>query len=253
MDLGLKGKRVILAGASKGIGRAAAEALAAEGCAIEICARDQTGIDDVVSALRALGAKATGESVDIANASAYTEWVTNASKRLGGCDIFICFSSGGGGGPSEERFQAAFDLDLMATYRGIEAALPSLEKSSSPAIIVISSTVTIEPSFGPQPYAAMKAAVANYAGAMAQKLAAKGIRVNTISPGPILIEDGDWDKIKTGRPDLYEATVKQIPLGRLGTAKEVATAITFLASPLSAFTTGVNLVIDGGMMKRVQH
>ncbi|MOA03107.1 3-oxoacyl-[acyl-carrier-protein] reductase FabG [compost metagenome] len=88
---------------------------------------------------------------------------------------------------------------------------------------------------------------------MAHALAPKGIRVNTISPGPIMIEDGVWNRIREQRPEFYEKTVAQIPLGRLGSAEEVANAIMFLASPLSGFTTGTNLVIDGGMTRRVQH
>lgn len=253
MDLQLKGKRAILAGATKGIGRAVAEVLAAEGCAIQLCARDQAGVDSAVEKLRAGGANVGGESVDLGNAEAYRAWVARAAENMGGCDIFICFGSAGGGPASEERFQAAFELDLLATYRGIEAALPALEKSDSASIVVISTTVAIEPAFGPQPYAALKAAVTNYAGALAHSLAPKGIRVNTVSPGPIFIEGGAWDKIKAGRPEFYDKTVAQVPLGRLGLATEVANAVAFLVSPLSAFTTGTNLVIDGGMTRRVQH
>jgi 3-oxoacyl-[acyl-carrier protein] reductase len=253
MDLQLKGKRAILAGATKGIGRAVAQALANEGCAIQLCARDQAGVDSAVEQLRQGGARVDGASVDLADANAYRAWVAQAAENLGGCDIFICFGSGGGGPASEERFQAAFELDLLATYRGIEAALPALERSEHACVIVISTTVAIEPAFGPQPYAALKAAVTNYAGALAHSLAAKRIRVNTVSPGPIFIEGGSWDKIKAGRPELYDKTVAQVPLGRLGQAEEVANAVAFLASPLSAFTTGTNLVIDGGMTRRVQH
>ena len=252
MELELKGRKAILAGASKGIGLAVARVLAAEGCAVELCARDQAGIDHAVTDLGG-SAPVRGESVDMSNPQAYRSWVHAASERLGGCDIFVCFASAGGGAPSEERWQAAFDLDLMATYRGIDAALPALEKSDSAAIVVVSTTVAIEPAFGPQPYAALKAAVTNYAGALAHSLAARRIRVNTVSPGPIFIEGGAWDKIRAGRPELYERTVGQIPLGRLGSAREIADAVAFLASPRSAFTTGTNLVIDGGMTKRVQH
>lgn len=253
MDLQLKGKRAILAGATKGIGRAVAQVLANEGCAIQLCARDQAGVDSAIEQLRQSGAQVDGASVDLADAGAYRAWVAQAAENMGGCDLFICFGSGGGGPASEERFQAAFELDLLATYRGIEAALPALERSEHASVIVISTTVAIEPAFGPQPYAALKAAVTNYAGALAHSLAAKRIRVNTVSPGPVFIEGGAWDKIKAGRPDFYDKTVAQVPLGRLGQAEEVANAVAFLASPLSAFTTGTNLVIDGGMTRRVQH
>ena len=253
MDLQMRGKKAVLAGASKGIGRAVARALAAEGCDVAICARDQAGIDLLTSELKGHGVKAIGASVDMSDVNAYRQWVEQSCEALGGCDLFISFGSNGGAPASEDTWKGAYELDLMATYRGIDAAMPALEKSSAASVVVVSTTVAIEPAFGPQPYAALKAAVANYAGALAQSLAPKGIRVNTVSPGPILIEDGVWQKIKEGRPEFYEKTRAQIPLGRMGTAEEVAQAVVFLASPLSAFTTGTNLVIDGGMTKRVQH
>lgn len=254
MDLALKGKKAILAGASKGIGRAVAETLAAEGCLVSLCARDKAGIEQTVEHLRSQNTQTIiGESVDLADTEAYRSWIVQSIEALGGCDIFICFGSAGGGAPSEERWKSAFELDLMATWRGIDAVLPALEQSANASIVVISTTVAIEPAFGPQPYAALKAAVTNYAGALAQNLAPKGIRVNTVSPGPIMIEGGAWDKLRSARPEFYEKTVGQVPLGRLGSAEEIANAVAFLASPLSAFTTGTNLVIDGGMTKRVQH
>ena len=253
MDLQMRGRKAVLAGASKGIGRAVARALAAEGCDVAICARDQAGIDALTAELKAMGVNAIGSSVDMSDIDAYRQWITHSCETLGGCDLFISFGSNGGAPASEETWKGAFELDLMATYRGIDAALPALEQSDAASVVVISTTVAIEPAFGPQPYAALKAAVANYAGALAHSLAPKGIRVNTVSPGPILIEDGIWQKIKEGRPEFYEKTLSQIPLGRLGSAEEVAQAVVFLASPVSAFTTGTNLVIDGGMTKRVQH
>jgi len=253
MELQMRGRKAVLAGASKGIGRAVARALAEEGCDVAICARDQAGIDTLIAELKGKGINAIGESVDMADTEAYRRWVVQACESLNGCDLFISFGSNGGAPASEDTWKGAYELDLMATYRGIDAALPALEKSDAASVVVVSTTVAIEPAFGPQPYAALKAAVANYAGALAQSLAPKGIRVNTVSPGPILIEDGVWQKIKDGRPEFYEKTLSQVPLGRLGSAEEVANAVTFLASPLSAFTTGTNLVIDGGMTKRVQH
>jgi len=253
MDLQMRGRKAVLAGASKGIGRAVARALAAEGCDVAICARDQAGIDTLTAELQAAGVRAIGASVDMSDAQAYRQWVAGACEELGGCDLFISFGSNGGAPASEDTWRGAYELDLMATWRGIDAAMPFLEKSDAASVVVISTTVAIEPAFGPQPYAALKAAVTNYAGALAHSLAPKGIRVNTVSPGPILISDGVWQKIREGRPEFYEKTVAQIPLGRMGSAEEVANAVLFLASPLSAFTTGTNLVIDGGMTKRVQH
>ena len=253
MDLGLKGLKAVLAGASKGIGRASAEALAAEGCDVAICARRLDGVEATVASLKAKGVRAVGEAVDMADGEAYRAWVGRAAEALGGCDIFVSFASAGGGPASEQTWKAVFDLDLLATYRGVEAALPYLEKSGCGSIIAVSSTAALEDFFGPQAYNAIKAAVINYASALSQQLAPKGIRVNTVSPGPVFIDGGAWDMIKTHMTHLYDQTVGAVPMGRLGTGEEVAKAIAFMASPACPFMTGTNVVIDGGVTKRVQY
>lgn len=252
MDLKLKGRKAILAGASKGIGRYTAEALAAEGVDIAFCARDQASIDETCTSLARHGVAVHGASVDLSDPEAYRAWVDASATALGGCDIFISFASAGGPPASEESWRKAFDIDLMGTWRGIDAALPHLKGSDAASIIVVATNVAIEPAFGPQPYAAMKAAITHHAGALAQALAPQGVRVNTVSPGPIFIKDGSWDKIQQGRPALYDATVAKVPAGRLGNPEEVAAAIAFLVSPVVGFITGTNLVIDGGMTKRIQ-
>ncbi|SFS10480.1 SDR family NAD(P)-dependent oxidoreductase [Sphingomonas jatrophae] len=252
MDLKLKGRKAILAGASKGLGRATAELLAAEGVDIAFCARDQAGVDAAAAALRAHGGKVEAASVDLTDPAAYKAWIDASAAALGGCDIFVSFTSAKGPPASEETWRNAFEQDLMGVWRGIDAVMPHIEQSDAASIVVIGTTVAIEPSFGPQPYAAIKAALVHHASALAQRLAPKGIRVNSVSPGAIFIEGGDWDKIKQGRPELYEKTVAGVPMGRLGRPEEIAAAITFLCSPLSAYTTGANLVVDGGMVKRVQ-
>ena len=102
-------------------------------------------------------------------------------------------------------------------------------------------------------YNALKAALLQYSGALSQDLAPKGIRVNAVSPGPIFVEGGSWDNIKQNMTAFYEATVADIPLGRMGSAEEVAAQVVLLASPRAAFTTGTNVVIDGGITKRIQY
>ena len=92
----------------------------------------------------------------------------------------------------------------------------------------------------------------NYSGALAQEAGAKGIRVNAISPGPIMIEGGSWDRIKKHRTPFYESTLADIPVGRMGRAEEVAAQAALLASPYGAYTNGTNIVIDGGFTKRIQ-
>ena len=107
--------------------------------------------------------------------------------------------------------------------------------------------------YGIAAYNAMKAALLNYSGALSQDLAPKGIRVNAVSPGPIMVEGGAWDRIKTHMKQFYDATLAQIPLGRMGQPDEVAATVAMLVSPRSGFTTGTNVVVDGGITKRIQY
>lgn len=253
MDLGLKGLKAVLAGASKGIGRATAEVLAAEGCDIALCARGQEGVEKAVASLKGKGVKAFGEAVDMGDAGAYMGWVKRAAEQLGGCDIFIPFVSAGGGPASEEAFKATVNLDLMGTFRGIQAALPFLERSKAGAIVAISTTAALEDFAGPQAYNAIKAAVINYAHGMSQALAPKGIRVNIVSPGPTWVDGGAWDYIKGAMPDFYAATLKALPMGRMAKDEEVARTIAFVASPACRSMTGTNIVVDAGFTKRVQY
>ena len=141
---------------------------------------------------------------------------------------------------------------MLATWRGVQLVTPHLEKSGAGNIVVISSTAALEAFAGAVPYSALKAALLNYSGNLAQDMAPKGIRVNAVSPGPIFIDGGAWDNIKQAMPEIYEGTVAAIPMGRMGSAAEVADAVAFLASPRSGFTTGTNMVLDGGFTKRLQ-
>lgn len=251
MDLKLKGNNALITGGSRGIGRAIAEALAAEGCNVAICARNQKGVDAAVDALKARGVKVFGQAVDVGNGDQLKSWVQASAEALGGIDCLVSNVSGGNA-PGEAGWRANFEHDVLGSVRLVESATPYLEKSSNASIIMISSTAALEKFIAAGAYNAMKGAMIQYAGALAQDLGAKGIRVNSICPGPIFIEGGSWDQIKKHMTPLYEQTVGQIPLGRMGSAEEVAAQVALLVSPLGAFTTGANLVIDGGFTKRIQ-
>ncbi|MFV0275869.1 MAG: SDR family NAD(P)-dependent oxidoreductase [Parahaliea sp.] len=252
MDLQIKGKVALITGATKGIGLKLAETLAREGCNLGICARSQAAVDAAVAKLSALGVKVYGEVVDVTDAKAYAAWIDNCADKLGGIDILVPMVSAGATAPDPEGWRTSFEADVMGPWRGVQQALPHLEKSRSASIIFFSTTAAFEAFAGPVAYGAMKAALLNYAGNLAIELAPKGIRVNTVSPGPVFVEGGAWDDIKQNMPEIYESTVAAIPLGRMGSGEEVANQVALLASPLSGYTSGANIVIDGAFTRRLQ-
>ncbi len=255
MDMMLKGKRALITGATRGIGRATAERLAAEGCDLAICGRTPASVESAAAALQAAhGVRVHAEALDVGDPDRLRAFVNQAGEALGGLDVVISnVSAGGGGRTSPEQWQANFKLDLMAPYHLVDAAIPHMEKVGGGAIVFVSSTAALETFSVPQPYNVMKAGLINYAKNLSQALAARKIRVNAISPGPVWTEDGGWAYLRKNMPDFYDRTIAQIPAGRMGSADEIAAAITFLASPVVGYLTGANLVVDGGFTKRVQY
>jgi NAD(P)-dependent dehydrogenase (short-subunit alcohol dehydrogenase family) len=252
MDLGLKGKKIILTGGSRGIGRAAREIFAAEGCDVAFSSRNQKQVDETVAVLKKHGGKVYGSTFDLNNlASGYAGWLTRAAEQLGGCDIFVPGASASGSQATGD-WQKCFEFDILGTVRGCETLEGALERSGSGSVIVMSSTAASETFIVPQAFNACKAALLTYAKQLSQAWGPKGIRVNAVMPGPISFPGGNWEAIKGAMPGLYNATAGQFALGRFGTPEDVARTIVFLASPASAYTTGTSVVVDGGYTKRVQ-
>ena len=252
MDLQLSGRRALVTGGTRGIGRAIVEALADEGVAVGFCARDATEIAATERALAAAPGAVTGSVVDVADGPALTRWVAESAERLGGLDIVVSNVSALAIPDSEENWRASFEVDLMGAVRLVTAATPHLEKSSAASILAVSSVSGREVDFAAGPYGTMKAALVHYIQGLAYQLACKGIRANTVSPGNTFFQGGVWDQIEQGNPGLYAAALALNPTGRMGTPQEMARAVVFLASPVSSFTSGTNLVVDGALTRGVQ-
>lgn len=253
MELGLKGLNALVTGGTKGIGRAIAETLVAEGANIAFCARDSAQVAATAAEFERAGVKAFGRALDVADAQALATWVQDSGTALGGIDIVVANVSALAIANDEEAWSKGFQIDLMGTVRLVNAAMPMLEKSRHPSIVTISSVSGREIDFACGPYGAFKAAVIHYTHGLACNLAGKGIRANSVSPGNIYFSGGVWNQIEVGNPDLFKAALALNPTGRMGTAQETANAAVFLASPAASFITGTNLVVDGALTKGVQY
>lgn len=251
MELGLKGKKVIINGGSRGLGLAALEIYAQEGCDIAFFSRDAKRVDTAVTSLSTHGGKVVGEAFDMNDLEAYQAWLKGAADKLGGCDIFIHNASSSGAQGTTD-WDLTYRLDMLGAVRGCETLEPALEASGGGSVILMSSTAAFETFIYPQAFNAIKAAIITYGKQLSQLWAAKNIRVNMVSPGPIAYPGGNWEMIKGAMPELYDKTLSEIPMGRFGAPEDVARAVVFLSSPAASYITGTNVVIDGGYTKRVQ-
>lgn len=252
MDLGLKGLNALVTGGTKGIGRRAADVFAGEGANVAICARNKGEVDEAVGRLGKAGVKSFGQAVDVGDKMQLEGWIAASAKALGGIDILVANVSALAVDQSEEAWQKQFQVDMLHTVRAVNAALPHLEKSKAPAIVIVSSVSGREVDFTGPAYGAFKAALIHYAQRMAFELAPKMIRVNAVSPGNTYFAGGVWEHIEKNIPDLFSKALALNPTGRMATPEEIGRGIVFLASPASSFTTGTNLVIDGALTRGVQ-
>src|SRR6266478_1393984 len=248
MNFDFTGKRVVVAGGSRGIGRSIALGFAAAGAAVSICARGAEALAATRGELAAFGGSAHAASCDLADAAAISRYIGEAASSLGGIDILVNNASGFGASDDEAGWAVSVSVDLLATVRAIRAALPYLEKSDAGAILNISSISGLRATPRTPPYAAVKAAVIEYTLTQAAALARKGIRVNGIAPGSIEFPGGTWERARLNNPDLYGRILRSIPFGRLGRPEEIAQVVLFLCSPLAGWVTGQNIAVDGGQM-----
>jgi 3-oxoacyl-[acyl-carrier protein] reductase len=256
MDLQLTDKVALITGASKGLGLAAARALAAEGCHVVLSARGAEGLE---RAARALGsAPGTPASVlavqaDVSTPDGCAALVSRAVDRFGRVDILINNVGKAGGGDivstHDAEWQGALDQTLFPAIRMSRLVVPHMRRAGGGVILMIASIWGRE-SGGRMTYNAVKAAEISVAKAMAQQLAADGIRVNSIAPGSILFDGGSWWRRQQEDPaGIADFVKRELPFGRFGTPDEVGQVVAFLASPRASWISGACVTVDGGQSR----
>ncbi len=254
MDLGLAGKRALVTGSTKGIGRAVVETLLREGASVALCARSADDVEAAVAELSAANdGTVVGGAVDAGDTGSLTAWIASSIEQLGGIDAYVHNTSA----KPQRKLDGwinNFNIDLMALVAGVEAATDDLAEGGGGSVITIGTTASAEHfATGSGSYSALKAAATNWTLGQAQVLGAKGIRCNVVSPGPILIEGGDWDSIRQNMAPFFEATQQAHPGGQMGSAQDVANVVAFLAGDVASHVNGANVTVDGGFLKRINY
>lgn len=248
MGFDFKGRRVVVAGGSRGIGRSIALGFAAAGADVSICARGAGTLEATRAEIARHGRRAHAATCDLADGPAVARYVAEAEAALGGIDVLVNNASGFGMADDEAGWAAGLSVDVMAMVRASHAALPALERAPGSSIIHISSISGLRPSVRTPAYAAVKATMIHYTQSQAAALARKGIRVNCIAPGSIEFPGGLWEKRRLAGEPLYDRILASIPFGRLGEPEEVADVALFLASPFARWVTGQTIAVDGGQV-----
>jgi len=254
MRLDLDGSRVLVTGASRGIGLAIAEAFVAEGAAVAIVAR---GKPDLAAAQGRMGVgKTVAIAADMIRHDEVVRAVAEAETALGPLDVVVANLGGGasvsGTAIPRAEWERVMALNFFGAASLASVAADRLAERGRGALVFVSSIAGLEALGAPAPYAAAKAALQALIKSYARLLGGKGVRVNSVAPGNILFPGGTWDrKVQQDAAGIDAMLRREVPLGRLGTPQEVAAAVAFLASRRASFITGATLVVDGGQTRAI--
>jgi NAD(P)-dependent dehydrogenase (short-subunit alcohol dehydrogenase family) len=253
MDLGLKGKRVLVTGGTKSIGRAIVDAFLAEGAVVGFCARDAGMVKEREKDWQGKQGRVSGTALDVTDDAALKKWIDGFAGD-GGIDHFVANVSALTTGNTAEGWRKAIDIDLVATVNAVLHVRPHLETRGKGATLTIIGTTSLVEISGPTaPYRSVKAALVPMVKSIAIEVAPKGVRANMVSPGTILEDGNTWGRQRDAGAERYTRMLGRNPMGRMGTPQEVAAAVVFLASTQASFVSGINMVVDGALTARVQY
>ena len=256
MNLSLQGRVALVAGSSRGIGKAIAEALLREGCRVCITGRDEALLHQVLGGLEGEFGKgcAISFSGDLTDASTIQRALQHTHGRWQSLDIVVANVGSGTGKTGwqvdSEEWERLFRLNFWASVNLAQSAIPLLAENRRGALLFISSITGVEATPAPLPYSAAKAALINYSKNLAGQVAELGIRVNCIAPGNILFPGGTWEQhIERDKDKVMQMIHSNVPLGRFGTPEEIAQLAVFLCSDAANFVTGACFKADGGQTR----
>jgi 3-oxoacyl-[acyl-carrier protein] reductase len=252
MDLRLTDRTILVAGSTRGIGKAIAATLLEEGARVCITGRDRQGLDRAADELGESG-RVLAVQGDLSEAEKIREAYAEIVEKWGALDGLVANLGTGSGKPgwdqAEEEWERLFRLNFQASVRLAQGAIPlMLDRGGS--IVFISSITGVEATPAPLPYSAAKGALINYAKNLARQVAPRNIRVNCVAPGNILFPGGTWERrLDAGREAVMESIRTEVPMARFGKPEEIASVVAFLCSDRAAFVTGSTFVADGGQTR----
>lgn len=262
MDLGLRGRPALVAAASRGLGRACAEALAREGAAVAVCSRDRRAVEAAATEIsESTGARVVPVVADVARAEDAARFVREGAEALGGCQILVTNAGGPPTGravdAADEDWQQALDLNFLSAVRMCREALPRMREAGYGRVVAITSLVVKQPDSSLALSTAARLATTGFLRNLAGEVAGDGITVNAVLPSAVLtartreLAERRARRGAASPEDLLADAAAEVPVGRMGDPAEVGDLVAFLASERAGFLTGCTIQVDGGLYRGV--